>query len=459
MSSVNVQKLDILCQYQKELLLEKAALLFCEKSRRIGITWLMALWAVIRCVEGKSNYYHSSADMTAAVEFVKDCESWAQMFNAVAKVTEATEVIDEDAIHTLVMTFQNGRRIVAGSSNPKFFRSKGGAVGFDEYDFHRDQRELFKAGHATAMFWGHPMRIWSSVAGEGTPMHQMVQQVESGKMAGRVKRITVLDAVAQGIVERIEMRKRRLDHVPAPDPGRRAAWLEELRSTVPNQETWDQEYLCIRRGDSSSLLTYDLIRPCEVANLQPASPGALDIGTGGPLYAGFDVGRKRDLSVLWVVEKVGDVRWTRTVKVFDRVNFTAQEGAINQIMMNPRVVRLCIDSTGIGLQLSERMQDHWGSHRVEAVNFTSAVKSELAMPLRRLFEDRLIRIPMDDAVREDLHSVRKVTTAAGNIRFDAAPGSTDGHADRFWALALACHGADATPPRTRVSLEEVPLGW
>jgi phage FluMu gp28-like protein len=32
---------------------------------------------------------------------------------------------------------------------------------------------------------------------------------------------------------------------------------------------------------------------------------------GGPLYAGFDVGRKRDLSVLWVLEKVGDVFWTR----------------------------------------------------------------------------------------------------------------------------------------------------
>jgi hypothetical protein len=51
------------------------------------------------------------------------------------------------------------------------------------------------------------------------------------------------------------------------------------------------------------------------------------------------------------------------------------------------------------------------------VNFSAPVKSELAMPLRRLFEDKLVRIPMDDAVREDLHasarsSPRRTTSAS-----------------------------------------------
>lgn len=451
---------NLLCKYQLAWLRDRTPLAVCEKSRRIGWTWTQALGAVLDRVEGpagRSHYYHTSADMTASVEFIQECEGWAQMINAVAKVTSAREVIDDDEINSLVMTFANGNKIVAGSSNPKFFRSKGGAVGFDEFDFHRDQRELFKAGHATAMFWGYPMRIWSSVNGEGTFMHRIVQQIEQGKLAGRVHRVTILDAVEQGIVERIEMRKRRLSSVPKPDAKRRQAWLDELRSTVPDQETWDQEYLCIRRSDASSLLTYDLLRPCEVANLQLwEAPGS---GTG-PLYAGFDVGRKKDLSVLWVVERVGDVVWTRILRVFDRVNFTAQEGALNQLLALPGVVRLCIDSTGIGLQMSERLQDRWGKYRVEAVNFTAAVKSELAMPLRRLFEDKLIRVPMDDAVREDLHSVRKIVTAAGNVRLDADRDTVGGgHADRFWALALACHAAEVVAPRIRVSAQEVPIGW
>jgi phage FluMu gp28-like protein len=75
---------------------------------------------------------------------------------------------------------------------------------------------------------------------------------------------------------------------------------------------------------------------------------------------------------------------------------------------------------------------------VEAVTFTNAVKSDLATTLRRAFEDRQLRIPIDQQVREDLHSVRRIVTAAGNIRFDAERDQAS-HADRFWALALALH--------------------
>jgi phage FluMu gp28-like protein len=92
------------------------------------------------------------------------------------------------------------------------------------------------------------------------------------------------------------------------------------------------------------------------------------------------------------------------------------------------------------------------------VNFSAPVKSELAMPLVRLFQDKLVRIPADAEVREDLHKVRKIVTAAGNIRLDADRDEA-GHADRFWALALAAHAADSTrvplpPPRMFK-----PAGW
>jgi phage FluMu gp28-like protein len=70
-----------------------------------------------------------------------------------------------------------------------------------------------------------------------------------------------------------------------------------------------------------------------------------------------------------------------------------------------------------------------------------------------------MRIPYDPAIRGDLRSVTKQTTAAGNIRFTAER-SADGHADRFWALALGVHAAaspaapieyQSTGPRLSVS--------
>ncbi len=44
-------------------------------------------------------------------------------------------------------------------------------------------------------------------------------------------------------------------------------------------------------------------------------------------------------------------------------------------------------------------------------------------------------------VRESHHAVRKVQTVAGNPRFDADR-SELGHADEFWAHALALHAAE-----------------
>ena len=454
---MNANPFELLCPYQIAWLRDRSPLAIGEKSRRIGWTWCQALGAVLDRVEGRGNYYHSSADMTASVEFIQDCRQWAEMINAVAKISDGVEVIGDDAITTQTMTFGNGTKIVAGSSNPKFFRSKGGAAGLDEFAFHRDGRELYKAAHATAMFWGHPLRIWSTHNGPGSYFNQMIQAAKFGKLKASLHKVTVIDAVEQGIVERIEMRRLKLDEVPAPDAKRRQEWLDELRSTVPDEDTWNEEYLCVPSTDATSLLSYDLIGGCEVANLKLAE--TTTPLSGGQFYAGFDVGRKRDLSALWVLEKIGDVFWTRILRTFDRVSFSAQEGAINTLLQSRAVKRLCIDSTGIGLQLSERLQNKWGKYRVEAINFTGPVKSELAMPLRRLFEDKLIRIPMDDQVREDLHSIRKIVTAANNVRLDADRSETDGHADRFWSLALAYHAADRVSQSGRVTSTGSKPSW
>jgi phage FluMu gp28-like protein len=452
---VNTIPFNLLCPFQINWLRDRAPLAMGEKSRRIGWTWTQALAAVMDRAEGdKGDYWHSSADMTASGEFIQECATWAEMMNAVATISSAPEIIDEEnGVSAFVMRFANGRKIVAGSSNPKFFRSKGGAAGLDEFAFHRDGRELFKAAHATAMFWGFPLRIWSTHNGPGSYFNGMIQQARAGKLKASMHRVTVLDAVEQGIVERIEMRKRKLDHVPPADAKRRQEWLDEMRSTCPDEDTWNEEYMCVPSTDASSLLSYELMRPCEVANLQLFDVTS-SFAANATIYAGFDVGRKRDLSCLWAIEKIGDVFWTRILRTFDKVNFSAQEGAINTLLANRAVKRLAIDSTGIGLQMSERLQQRWGKYRVEAVNFSAPVKSELAMPLRRLFEDKLIRIPSEDLVREDLHSVRKIVTAANNVRLDVDRSDTDGHADRFWSLALAYHAADDNrrplPPPQRV---------
>ena len=141
---------------------------------------------------------------------------------------------------------------------------------------------------------------------------------------------------------------------------------------------------------------------------------------------------------MWLFEQLGDVLWTRAVIVFRKTSFSEQEAMFDRLM-RLGVKLACIDQTGMGEAVVEDAVRRWGVYRCEGVKFTAPVKAELAGQIRQRFEDRTIRIPISNDVREDLHCVRRMTTTAGNVRFE---GETQGsHADRFWAAALGVHAA------------------
>jgi phage FluMu gp28-like protein len=441
-------KLDYFLPYQQRWIDCTSPMAIGEKSRRIGFTYCHAFRVVQRRVQGLGDYWHSSADRTASVEFIEEASRWAKVFNFIATLIEADEVVEDQRISTLQLRFSNGRRIIAGSSNPKFFRSKGGEAGLDEFAHHANGRELLKAAHATAIFWQFPLRIWSTHNGEGSYFNQLIKAAHTGTMRAEVQTVTVMDAVNEGLVEKIL-------HLKARDDRARREWLDDLRATCPDEDTWNEEYMCRPSTDQASLLSYDLIRNCEADLSLVQSPEQLE--SAGTFYAGYDVGRQKDLSVLWVVQRLGDVFHTRMLRELSKVDFTAQEGLLNSLMANRAVKRLCIDASGLGMMLAERQRQRWGA-RAEAITFSAPVKEELAMPLLRLFQDRLVRVPAVEVVREDLHRVRKIVTAANNVRFDADR-DDGGHADRFWSLALAYHAAGAMrvplPPSRRFK----PAGW
>lgn len=462
---MNQDVFNLLCPYQIRWLNEPAGVAIAEKSRRIGWTWVHALGVDLDLAErdrtNKRNYYHSSADETASREFIDYCAEWARMLNAVAEIKDEVEIVDEKEIRTKVLEFANGCKIVAGSSNPTFLRSKGGAVGLDEFAFHRDGRELVKAAHATARFWGYPLRIWSTHNGDGSFFNGMIKDARAGKMRAAVHRVTIMDAVEEGIFERIQMRKKKLDHVPAPDAGARKAWLEELRAECPDEATWQEEYMCNPQTEANSLLTYEMIRACERTpeELKVVSdPRDLEEGLISTLYVGGDIGRQRDLTEIWGGRRVSDLVEVKLHKTFAKTDYTTQEGYFD-LLLRSGIRRLCIDATGIGNMLAERLVQKYGRHRVEAVTFTAESKAGMAMPLVQLFEDHRARIPQDPAIREGLHKVRKIVTSAGNVRFDAAHDEA-GHADEFWGMALMYAAMEPNKVRrASAPLSNKPVGW
>lgn len=175
----------------------------------------------------------------------------------------------------------------------------------------------------------------------------------------------------------------------------------------------------------------------------------MDLSSCRELYIGVDIGRTHDLTVIWILEKVGGLLLTRKVITMKKTAKPDQEKVLWPLIELPNVQRVCIDSTGLGIGWVDDAQRRFGKYRVEGVNFTQGVKEKLAYPVRGAMEDRRLKIPFDPVIRADLRAVSKVTTPSGNIRFTAER-TAAGHADRFWGLALAVEAA-STPNQVPIT--------
>lgn len=453
---------DLLLPYQIRWINDESRLKLGDKSRRTGWTWAEAYDAVSRRFRKtdprNEDYWFSSADESAALEFIEYCDDFARMLGAVAQ--RFTMDVQDPATGKTATAFclkcPNNTKITAMSSSPRRFRSKGGDVCLDEFDFHDDPDGMYDAANPVTT-WGGSLRIFSTPNGTGRLYHRMVEDCQKVLRALGVEsfsdhgafppfdvvqakademgvspvfsyhRVTIVDAIAQGLVEKINRVKG--------TRWTREDFLADCRRKSRSEDGFLQEYMCQPSEDARAWLDYALIRSCEDDTCpQPGEP--LTNHAGGPLYIGIDVGRIHDLTVVWVLEKVGDVFWTRQIVVLERMSIPDQVDRVLALLKDlPRWVRCCIDIGSFGRAIVEYAQAAFGEYRVEGVDFTLKSKADMAIRGKEYCQDRRVRICRNDRVREGLHKVKKVVTAAGNERFEAERDEA-GHADEFWALML-----------------------
>lgn len=425
--------------YQVKWITDHSRFKISEKSRRIGMTYAQAYEDVLDAAKAKGamDVWFSSADQSAAKEYILYCAQWAKLFNIAAKDLGELVLDKEKDIKALVIEFASGKRINALSSNPKAFRSKGGKLVLDEYAFHKQPEELWKAA-IPVMTWGFPVRVLSTYNGKGNRYYRMVEDAKKGNKWS-LHSTTLIDAVNQGLADKIQGKKL--------SPAERESWIDEQREAAGDEETWQQEYMCNPIDEATAWLPWDLIVGCEHEDA-----GKPELYQGGNCYVGNDIGRRRDLAVLWVDEEVGDVLFCREVISMKGKKFAEQDAELDRVMRRYNVKRLCMDQTGMGEKPVEDAKRRYGEYVVEGVIFSGPVKQDLATVGKQKFEDRRVRIPASREIRESHHAVRKVMTTAGNPRFDADR-SEVGHADEFWAHMLAVHAADR--PFQKIEYERV----
>ncbi len=442
-------------------------------SRQIGKSYTYAAWAVDRLLRSPgrlvtvlSNNRENGAEFVAKAQDV--CRKLGQAIETESNQAEldGAPALSED------VKFENMRfeirltiggevgRIKVLAANPRTARGFSGDLILDEFAFHEDSAAIWEA--AEPIISSNPdflCRILSTGNGRRNMFYQLISE-------GRIKyrRIRRSDAWATGelkIYSQVDGRQL----TPA-----------EARAQSSDKRAYDQNYECAFEDENAPLLTAELISAAERADLtdgvdrqtwRAATLARLAAHTGR-LEAGLDVGRSRDLSVLAVLARQpgNDVRRLVGLLEMENTRLPEQQTQLDALCALPNFTGVEIDMTGLGLGLFEYAETRHGSRRVRGVHFSSTepvgrlqaadgrkattarVTEIMATDLVEMFEDRRIEIPADPRLRDDLRLPEKVVSPGGRVSI-AASRAGDGHADRFWSLALAVRAgrrADRMPP-------------
>jgi len=361
--------------------------------------------------------------------------------------TEGVEVLEKAAGHMRVLMDLGSRwvRPVRETSTMLRFQSNGrilvlpstsGGRGFsgnvllDEFAYHKDPKKVWDGASGTITHGGR-LRVMSTPNGVGNLWHEIF--TDPAKHTGyRIHQVTLQQAIDAGMV------------VDKDD-----CWKQARN----DPRVFDQLFNCSFLGGDLQYIPTEDVNACSTDDLYTFD---------GYYYAGLDVGRIADRTVLVVVRKdpVSGIRTVARIVSLKRTLSDELERVVDEAFRKFKLKRLCVDSTGLGAFPSERLQRRHGRTRVEPVSFTMQSKEELAGGLYSAFTERTVKIPrtekaitdlrpgLAEQLRQDVCAIRRISNInTGNIRYDA-PNTESGHADSAWALALALH-ASGGPNRQR----------
>ncbi len=201
-------------------------------------------------------------------------------------------------------------------------------------------------------------------------------------------------------------------------------------------EDFQQEFENEFCDESYSFYPYELILPCTGDQVRLYVDFEALPPPKGRIVAGFDVGRTRDYSELAVFEDRDGQFHCRMLKRYAQVPFAEQESDLRRFLSQVPVMRLSIDRNGIGMNLAENLSRDFP--QVVPENFTNESKERWATDFKILLQRRDVFLPMDRELVGQIHSIKKHVLPSGRVSFDAERTSKAGHADRFWAIAMAC---------------------
>jgi phage FluMu gp28-like protein len=426
----------VLLPYQQRWIDDPRPVKIIEKSRRIGLSYAEAADSVLHAADAKrgANVYYISYDKEMTAGFIQDCATWAKAFQAAAGEIGEQILTREDGrdVHVYDIPFDSGNSIKTFSSNPRNLRSKGRPrerLVLDEAAFVDDLAEVLKAAMAMTM-WGGTVHIISTHNGDENPFNTLIQDARAGRNDYSIHRVTLDDAIADGLFKRIcEITGR--EWSAASEAEWRTALVQRYR---PNE---DEELFVVPSYGGGAYLPRSLVEVCmadgpmlrfdgnRAFNIAPEpqrrremddwindvlAPELAKLDTNRRHVFGMDFARSGDMTDIVPVEIGANLnnRWPFVVELHN-VPYR-QQAQVTLAVGNglPRYAGCAIDAGGNGGYVAEEARDAWGSTMVDEIHFTEQFYREEFPRYKAGFEDRTTTIIRNDDVLEDHRSVRLV---------------------------------------------------
>ncbi len=479
-----------LLPYQRRWVEDDSHLKIVVKARQIGYSFAASIRALLQCLKTKTTWIFLSKGERQSRLLMEKVQEHIKSCGILARACESS-FFEGTMIKQLEVRFANGSVIYGLPANPDTARGYSGNVTLDEFAFHADADKIYSALFPT-ITRGYSLEVIS------TPNGQQGKFYELAKAAGLIEqesgvRSQESEGTGSSLVTRhssLSWSGHRVDIYEAVRQGLNID-LQLLRSGCDDETSWQQEFCCQFISTAENFIPPALVAQCASAEATTDCPpqflasaphpnreaGSSQEGASGPVtpttgsdhalgeaqghpplpadfYLGIDIGRRHDRTVFWVdcvTAEVGAVRepplqtaaspwraWFGRLRIHRLPSNLRTPGNCSPLQSpdgRSLIRRACIDATGMGAPLAESLQQEFGP-RVEPVMFTAAVKEDMAYRVRRRMEQRLDLIPDAPPIARAFGAVKKLVTLAGNTRFDAQ--RTDlGHADEFWAKALA----------------------
>lgn len=156
---------------------------------------------------------------------------------------------------------------------------------------------------------------------------------------------------------------------------------------------------------------------------------------GAPLFLGFDVAKHRDAMSIYLIGKKDEKKRSFARIEAKSKSYEWQQETVEKLFRNLPIYRGAIDRTGSGDPLFEYLHNKFGD-KIEGVYFTAQMKEQLAIEAKRGLEQHEFALENNKDFHSQIHSIKRMDAVGRYFRYDAER-NEKGHADSFWAWALA----------------------